>query len=376
MRSRKIGSSFAVCLRHLQHWQASLRHEQWRRWRPLLGLLRLLRWLGIGTVVLWAISCGPHTTTLTAASARLAPQLLVDALLHATEAQGALLAILLIMGVSWSVQRQRRLAAGLFAVRQSPPQALVDLVGDIIPHRRLFLLLDDRPYTACIGFWRPAVYVTHGFVSTATSEALRAALAHEEAHRRRHDPLRLFVLRSLTRMLRFAPGFTVIAAISNRVELRAEVCADRFACAVTSRAALAQALLLMLRSGVPSITVPSSASASPSAAHSSASGQRPQQTPSATSRTGLRQSRSLHAERLAYLLARDEQPLPPVLHWPSAQDEQSPRQSVRLASAHAASSRGWGLLVATCGLAFAVFVGVFTPLTPLYALLTACTIRL
>ncbi len=349
-----------------QRWWNAQRHDQWRRQRTVL--LGFLRWLGTGIVILWAISCGPHTSTLAQSSARLSPQILVDVLLHATEAQIALIAILLTIGLSWSFRRQRVLAEGLFAVRQSPPSVVSELVHDILPHRRLYLLVDDRPYAACIGFWRPAIYVTQGLVANASPVALRAALAHEEAHRRRHDPLRLFLLRSLTRVLSLVPG---VAAFSDHIELRAEVSADRFACNVTSRAALAQAILLTIRGG-PSPASPLSAPVTNSLAlHGSAGGQAAHQPCDPAHLSGYHQA--VYAERLTYLMASDERPLPSLLRKSSAPGERQRRESARTSPSQA---RLW----IPCGVAlvtsFVVFVGLLAPMTPLLSFLTACAVKL
>lgn len=276
-------------------------------------------WLSIGIIILWAISCGPHTATLAQPSGRFSAQLLIDALLHATEAQVTLVAILFVIGLSWSFHRQRVLAAGLVAVRQPPPPAVSALVPDIIPRRRLYLLVDDRPYSACIGLWRPAIYVTQGLVANASPEALRAALAHEEAHRRRHDPLRLFLFRSLARILSMAPMF---ATLSERAELRAEVTADRFACGVTSRPALAQAILLTIRGEAPATTSTSTTSTS---APASTEGQLAHQTPGPAHLVGLHQT--VNSERFSYLMAVDERPLPNLLTISSDQCERQRRQS-------------------------------------------------
>jgi Zn-dependent protease with chaperone function len=95
-----------------------------------------------------------------------------------------------------------------------------------------------------MGSWRPAIYVTSGMLNQAAQDTLRAAIAHEEMHRRRRDPLRLLAVRVLAAQFPLLPW---VARLLERLELRAEILADRFAQAHTSTAALAAAILAVAR---------------------------------------------------------------------------------------------------------------------------------
>ena len=63
----------------------------------------------------------------------------------------------------------------------------------------------------CAGLLRPAIYVTEGTLQCAGEAELRAILAHEEHHRRRRDPLRLLLARTVADAFRPLPLFTSLA---------------------------------------------------------------------------------------------------------------------------------------------------------------------
>ena len=174
------------------------------------------------------------------------PDLLFDIVFHAALARLLTpVVLLLVVGIPalWSGR-----VRALHAVRLAPSPALMAAAAGLVPPGCLFLLADDHPFASCIGLWRPAIYVSDGLVRRASSAALRAALAHEEAHRRRRDPARLLALRVVTTAITPVPW---LAAVMDSVALRAEIRADRFARARTSAPTLAAALLAVLRTEPP-----------------------------------------------------------------------------------------------------------------------------
>lgn len=100
---------------------------------------------------------------------------------------------------------------------------------------------NDRPIVICIGLIRPRIALSVGALAQFPPAALRAAVAHEEAHRQRRDPLRLLAWRLLccSRVRRWLANGMCGSSC-------AEVRADAFARRVTSRAALASALYTMM----------------------------------------------------------------------------------------------------------------------------------
>jgi Zn-dependent protease with chaperone function len=73
------------------------------------------------------------------------------------------------------------------------------------------------------GLWRPRIYVAAALADRLSYEELVAVLAHEAAHARERDPLRLCALRFLSRMLFWLPVFRRLAEdAADEAEIRAD----------------------------------------------------------------------------------------------------------------------------------------------------------
>jgi hypothetical protein len=142
---------------------------------------------------------------------------------------------------------------GLAVIAVTLKGAGLELVADRRLRRRLraqairrhagaLVIEDPRPRAFCAGLMRPRVFVSSGAVALLDEGALHAVLAHELAHARRRDPLRLACGRVLARALVFVPG---LAALHRRQIELAELSADECAIAAApeNRAALARAML-------------------------------------------------------------------------------------------------------------------------------------
>lgn len=105
---------------------------------------------------------------------------------------------------------------------------------------RIVRNLPTPAFTA--GWVRPRVFIAHEVRELLTTEEVTALLAHETAHVRRHDPLKLSLLRFLADTLFYIPALRTLA---DDVADEAEIAADDFAagCDGTSPAALAFAIL-------------------------------------------------------------------------------------------------------------------------------------
>ncbi len=139
-------------------------------------------------------------------------------------------------------------AQGCLALRRLPSARLAAASRHLVPAGDIFELPSATPQAFCLGLWHPRIYVSTGLVHGVTAASLRAIVAHEEAHRRRRDPLRHFAWQSLAALF---PRGSGLAWVAERAEVRAEVAADRFARACTSTPALAAALLHLLRASQP-----------------------------------------------------------------------------------------------------------------------------
>ncbi|HSC02046.1 MAG TPA: M56 family metallopeptidase [Solirubrobacteraceae bacterium] len=109
-------------------------------------------------------------------------------------------------------------------------------------HAGALIIEDSQPRAFCAGLLRPRVYLSSGAIALLDDAALHAVLAHERAHARRHDPLRLACGRVLARALVFIPG---LGEIHRQQVALAELSADERAIAAApgNRAALARAML-------------------------------------------------------------------------------------------------------------------------------------
>jgi hypothetical protein len=80
----------------------------------------------------------------------------------------------------------------------------------------------------CVGLLRPRVVVSTALIDELSPAELRAALAHEASHQRRHDPLRLLVGRVATRGLFFIPSLRELQTGSRvATEIAADAAAAR-----------------------------------------------------------------------------------------------------------------------------------------------------
>ncbi len=113
--------------------------------------------------------------------------------------------------------------------------------GLVVDAERVRIVADRRPLAFTLGLVRPHVYVSTGARDRLTVEQLRAVVAHEAHHRRHRDPLRLMATRAFTTALFFVPACRALA--TDHAQL-AELDADEAAIALTSKKALAGALLL------------------------------------------------------------------------------------------------------------------------------------
>jgi hypothetical protein len=104
------------------------------------------------------------------------------------------------------------------------------------------VIKDRRPAAFCAGLLWPGIYVSSAAVAGLDEEALTAVLDHEREHRRRRDPLRIALGRTLVSALFFVPGVRGLCA---RHECLAELNADDYAAqaSLTGREALARAML-------------------------------------------------------------------------------------------------------------------------------------
>jgi len=147
---------------------------------------------------------------------------------------------LVVARLAWTRWRVNRTLA---VVRQPASPRLASLKQQLrVP--RVAVLPARASIAFCAGFFQPCVYVSDGLVARLSDPELAAVLAHEAAHARRGDPLRL-ALTSFIRDLCFA--MPVVARWHRSSVQRCELRSDDAAVLATSRAAVAGALLALER---------------------------------------------------------------------------------------------------------------------------------
>ncbi len=231
------------------------------------------------------------------------PDFIFDVAIHVVAARILTVSLLLLANGITAVWHTTRHAQALRAVRQAPIPALAAASAGIVPAGRVCVLADTRPYAVCVGLLRPVIYVSSGLIARISPAALRAAVAHEEAHRARHDPARHLALRIVAAAIASVPWLTVL---SRRAALRAEIRADRFARASASTSALAEALAVVIRGGpLPPLPAPSAAIRWTGIVHTNLSG--------ADVDDLAAWSDEAFGLRLRYLRLPDDAQLPPLL---------------------------------------------------------------
>jgi hypothetical protein len=218
-----------------------------------LMLLRQARpWLGWGVLINGALLIG-LLSVRAAKSFGWEAASIIETSSWLAAALGVVL-VYILSYMSWGLLRQHRPCDLHLRGQRLPPSPKLSLAAaGLVPPGHLFQLDSDIPFAGCIGLWRPAIYLSTGLVTKLSPQALRAAIAHEEAHRRRRDPLRFMAWRIISREL--IPS-ALLTKLAERSDLRAEILADRFARSRVSTASLATALLLVIRDGAFSSRTP------------------------------------------------------------------------------------------------------------------------
>jgi hypothetical protein len=127
----------------------------------------------------------------------------VDAVLHHAQMLPLIAVVVGLVAVRGLVSLARQLRA-LHRLRLPVRSAVV--------HGHAVRVVPGRMLGAfCAGLLRPAIYVTEGTLRCTGEAELRAVLAHEEHHRRRRDPLRLLLARTVADAFRPLPLFATLA---------------------------------------------------------------------------------------------------------------------------------------------------------------------
>lgn len=151
---------------------------------------------------------------------------------------------------TWDRLRAAMLARRALATLQPKPPREGDVVwrsaqaGGLDPAR--ISVVTGLPSAAfTVGWWHPRVYIARETADSLTLEQLCAVVAHENAHLRRRDPLRLSLLRFVSCTLFWLPAFRRLAA---DISDEAEILADDAAAAAVRPLVLASAIVQVAKS--------------------------------------------------------------------------------------------------------------------------------
>lgn len=173
---------------------------------------------------------GPSLNELAAACGTLLPSLRPGTLLAIGVASAGLLVPLL---AARSLTRQLVASRAVARIRRASSQA-------IIGGRAVSVLETAEPLAFCTGLIAPQIVLSSGAIDRLGCDELASVIAHEAAHARRRDPLRLMILTTVADALYFLPIARRLAA---RYATLAEIEADNAASATHGKAPLARALL-------------------------------------------------------------------------------------------------------------------------------------
>lgn len=157
---------------------------------------------------------------------------------------------LLYAGLAWAVVDRvraslahRRVMRALIVRHPAPATPVAratNTIGFAVARVRVVDGLPTPAFTS--GWWTPTVFIAGWLPDRLTQTELEAVLSHEAAHVLRRDPLRLFLLRTLSRLLFWLPA---LHRLTEDWADEAEIAADDVA-ARTHALPLASAILAMV----------------------------------------------------------------------------------------------------------------------------------
>lgn len=135
---------------------------------------------------------------------------------------GALGAMLGMLSV-WRQWRATRRLLNALGPTQPLPQRLVIWERHLKLEGRLRLAADTRPLAFCAGLIHPVVWLTTGLLSALDEDGLGAVLRHEAHHVRRHDPLKVLLVRASADAFFFLP---TVRDLGRSYQVHKELAAD------------------------------------------------------------------------------------------------------------------------------------------------------
>ncbi len=138
----------------------------------------------------------------------------------------------------------RRLARRVRELAAPLPQELAEAAEHAGLVGRVVCVRAPQSFSFVYGVLTPRVAVSQGLLDRVDHDELRAVLAHERYHVANLDPMKTYIIDSLTAALFFLPA---LGALRARYVAGRELAADRRAVAAYGRDPLARALLKVVR---------------------------------------------------------------------------------------------------------------------------------
>tara|TARA_Y100000310_G_scaffold173181_1_gene173318 strand:- start:17705 stop:18778 length:1074 start_codon:yes stop_codon:yes gene_type:complete len=113
-------------------------------------------------------------------------------------------------------------------------------------NNRIVEIISEQPVIFCYGFLKPKICVSTGLTKRLSKKELIAVLKHEQHHLRVYEPIKLFIIKVISRVLFFVPG---LKFLTDQYLTLSELAADHRATnGFTDKAPLAQALYKVISS--------------------------------------------------------------------------------------------------------------------------------
>lgn len=131
------------------------------------------------------------------------------------------------------------------------PQKVSGIAKGLQLQNKLDVIKDLSFVSFTYGFLRPRICVSTGLISSLSKEEIEAVLIHERYHVKNHDPLRLILGKTVSRMFFFIP---TLKNIQRHYEFLKEVAADNAVIKNSRRQSLLSALTTFLSQPTPAMS--------------------------------------------------------------------------------------------------------------------------
>src|SRR3989344_4751912 len=114
--------------------------------------------------------------------------------------------------------------ANLANRNQNLSPILTHLANQLNLKDKIIEINDQQPIVFCFGLIKSKICLSSGSIKKLSQPELRAVLLHEQHHLLSHEPLKIFIIKALTKILFFLPGIKYLA--DRVIEARVNKLAD------------------------------------------------------------------------------------------------------------------------------------------------------